>query len=68
MQRVAWLRQIITLANQNFRRHNNRSYAAAIAYHAMISLPSLLLLIILIVGGLLDFAVVTEVIMTTLAQ
>ena len=68
MQRLASLKQIITLANQNFGRHNNTSYAAAIAYHAMISLPSLLLLIILIVGGLLDSALVTDVIMTTLTR
>lgn len=66
--RVAFLKEVVTQANQNFGRHNNMSYAAAIAYHAIISLPSLLVVIILAVGGVLDSEYVVEVIIISLTR
>ena len=67
-ERIALLKEVVTQANRNFGRHNNMSYAAAIAYHAMISLPSLLFLIIIAAGGVLEPAYVVEVIMISLTR
>lgn len=67
-QRYIFLKEVLTQANKNFGRHNNMSYAAAIAYHAMISLPSLLLVIILAIGGVLDSEYVVQVIMRSLTR
>ena len=67
-QRYTFLKDVVMQANKSFGRHNSTSYAAAIAYHAMISLPSLLVLIILAVGGVLDSEYMVEVIMRSLTR